>query len=130
VSADAVIGPTGVDLTTAGQLRYPSGVLAQVYASFATPHREHAQILGSEGSLIVDPVFVPQLLGRPTTLTLTRGATVEEISIPVADAYLAEVENLAAAVLDGAPLELSLAETRGNIGTLVALREAAGMPPN
>jgi predicted dehydrogenase len=128
VSADAVIGPTGVDLTTAAQLRYSNGVLAQVYASFSTPHREHAEILGSDGSIVADPVFVPQLVGGPTTLRLRRGDTVEEITIPFADAYLAEVENLAAAVFDGAPLELSLAETRGNIGTLVALHAAAGQP--
>ena len=125
--ADAIVGPTGVDLTAVSQLRYPSGTFAQVYSSFATPHREHVEILGSEASLVVDPAFVPQLLGEPTTIRVRRGDEIEEIAIPFADAYLAEVENLAAAVLDGAPLELSLAETRGNVATLVALHEAAGV---
>jgi D-xylose 1-dehydrogenase (NADP+, D-xylono-1,5-lactone-forming) len=125
--ADAIVGPTGVDLTAVSQLRYPGGTFAQVYSSFATPHREHVEILGSEASLVVDPAFVPQLTGGPTTIRLRRGNEIEEIAIPFADAYLAEVENLAGAVLDGTPLEMPLSETRGNVAALVALHEAAGV---
>ena len=50
----------------------------------------------------------------------------EEIPVPEMDLYLGEVEDLQAAVLDGAEPFLSLDQTRDHIRTLLALYESAG----
>jgi predicted dehydrogenase len=125
ILADARYGSTGVDLSVAAILRYPSGMLGQVYTSFETPAREHVEVQGSEGSLTIDPAFVPHLIGRPTTIRISRGDTIEHIEVPLTDPYLAEVENLAAAILGEADQELPLTETRDNVATLVAIHAAA-----
>jgi predicted dehydrogenase len=120
-------GPTGVDLTMVGQLHYPGGMLAQLFASFEAPDREHVEIVGSEATLIIDPAFLPNLDGRPTMLRVRRDDRVDEIEIPVTDQYLAEIENLAAAAMGEAEPAIPLAETRANVATAVALyRSAAG----
>ncbi len=129
VHASTRRGPTGVDLTAAAQLRYESGVVAQLVTSFGAPDTEHLHVIGSAGELVVDPAFVPGLDGRSSVITLRRPDGVEAIEIPHADPYLAEIENLAAAVLDGAPQELPLSETRGNVATLASLYADAGFEP-
>jgi predicted dehydrogenase len=125
-AAGAHIGPTGVDLSCSAQLRFDAGWTGQLFTSFEVPFDERVEIFGSEATLIVRPAFVPYLTGEPTRITVRRGTGVEEIEIPLADPYLAEIENLADAILDGSPVEVSLTETRTNIATLVALRDLAG----
>jgi predicted dehydrogenase len=123
ITASGHVGPSGVDLSCAAQLRYESGFVGQLFTSFEVPFDERVEILGSDGSVVVRPAFVPYLTGRPTQISLRRGEGTEEIEIPLADPYLAEVENLADAILDGAAPEVSLVETRANVATLVAIGE-------
>jgi len=115
-------GPTGIDETFAGGLRFPSGVLALVDSSFRAPLRTHIEIVGSDGSLVVPHPFKP---GLQETMHLSRGETREEIPVAGQELYLGEIEDMADAVLHGRPSRVSLAESRGNVATLVALLEAA-----
>ncbi|HET9520915.1 MAG TPA: Gfo/Idh/MocA family oxidoreductase [Candidatus Limnocylindrales bacterium] len=123
IAASGHIGPSGVDLSCGAQLRYESGFVGQLFTSFEVPFDERVEIFGSDASLVVRPAFVPYLTGRPTQISVRRGEGSEEIEIPLADPYLAEVENLADAVLDGATPEVSLIETRTNVATLVAIQD-------
>ena len=126
IEASAHIGPSGVDLSCSAQLGYAGGMVGQLFTSFEVPFDERVEIFGSEASLVIRPAFVPYLTGQPTQVSVRRGDAIEEIEIPLADPYLAEVENLAAAILDGATPEVPLIETRTNIGTLVAIQEKVG----
>jgi D-xylose 1-dehydrogenase (NADP+, D-xylono-1,5-lactone-forming) len=115
-------GPTGIDETFAGGLRFPTGPLALVDCSFRAPLRTHVEVVGSEASLVVPHPFKP---GLEETMLLSRGDATEEIRVAGQELYSGEIEDMADAILLGKPSRVTLAESRGNIATLVALLEAA-----
>jgi predicted dehydrogenase len=117
-----VTGKTGVDETFGGQLRFRSGVLAQLDCGFRAPFRTEIEIVGSEGSLRVARPFKP---GLGETLYLGRGDAVEEIGTEGQELYLGEVEDMADAILLGRPSRVSLADSRGNCEALLALLRSA-----
>lgn len=131
----------GVDLTFMGQLRFPGGEFAQFGCSFeASPHTE-LEMLGTEGRINMNLPWRNRP-GETGLVHLTRkgvaskGATFgDNVADYVTetftyegtpnDAYLSEVESMAASILDGAPAVVSLADSRGNIEAVVALHESA-----
>jgi predicted dehydrogenase len=117
-----VTGPTGVDETFAGQLRFPSGALAQFDCGFRAPFRTEIEIVGSEGTLRVPRPFKP---GVGEALLLTRGETTETIAVAGQELYLGEVEDMADAVLLGRPPRIGFGESRGNCVALLALLQSA-----
>jgi predicted dehydrogenase len=117
-----VAGPTGVDETFTGQLRFPGGVFAQIDCGFRAPFRSHVEIVGSTGTITVPQPFKP---GLNEQITLTRGVEAQTIAIPGRELYLGEVEDMADAILDGAPPRMSLADSRGNAAAIVALLRSA-----
>jgi predicted dehydrogenase len=133
VSAFARIDERGVDHTFVGQLRFPSGLLAQFDSGFAAPDRERLEVVGSEATVVLDTPFLPAPEGAEPTLTMWRGHEATSIEVPSIDQYHAEVEDLTAAVLDRTPPRVDLAFSRGTIAALVALdrvaRVDAGMDP-
>jgi xylose dehydrogenase (NAD/NADP) len=121
------LAESGVDETFAGLLRYGNGVLGVFECGFRTPWRSEAQVLGTEGVLIIED---PYTIGVGSRILLRRQSEEEEIKVREIDAYQCEVEAVSAAVLDGAPLPVSLASSRANAATLSALYESArsGLP--
>lgn len=117
-----ILGETGVDSGFAGLLRYESGVLGSFECGFQGQLRLRAEIVGADGVLVVER---PYVLNEESQVVLTRGDSQEVITLPAADPYQCEVESLTAAVLEGAPLAVSLASSRANVSTLVALYESA-----
>jgi hypothetical protein len=61
-------------------------------------------------------------------MTITRAGEVETVEVTSVDQYRSEVDDLQAAILDGAPPRVDLAFSRGGIATLVALDRAARFP--
>jgi predicted dehydrogenase len=119
----------GVDRTFVGQFRFPSGPLAQFDSGFAAPDRQRFEIVGNDGTLVLDCPFTPEPDGPPPSLTLWRGFEATPIEVESVDQYVREVDDLAAVVLDGAPPRVSLAFSRGTIGTLVELDRVARADP-
>jgi predicted dehydrogenase len=117
-----VTGSTGIDETFAGQLRFPSGALAQFDCGVRAPVRTEIEVVGSEGTLRVPRPFKP---GAGETLLLTRGETVETVTVPGQELYLGEVEDMADAILLGRPSRVSLVESRGNCAALLALLQSS-----
>ena len=132
VGAFARFDANGVDRTFIGQLHFPSGLLAQFDSGFAAPDRERVEIVGSEARLILDAPFLPAPDGPLPSLTMWRGRSATAIEVPTVDQYQAEVDDLTAAILDGALPRLDLSFSRGSIATLVdldrAARANAGLP--
>jgi len=66
---------------------------------------------------------------KPTheeTLLVNRGDRVEEIRVTShEELYLPQVEDLGRAILQGTPPRVSLADSRGNVATILALLESA-----
>jgi predicted dehydrogenase len=117
-----VTGRTGVDETFTGVLRFPSGALATFDCGFRAPFRTHLEVVGSEASLVVPRPFKP---GVAETIVLARGEETQELAIAGQELYLGEVEDMADAILEHRPPRVSLAESRGNVATLVALLRSA-----
>ena len=57
--AFARFGPTGVDLTLAAQLLFPSGVIAQIDCSFEQPFRCSYELVGTRGVIDVPDAYLP-----------------------------------------------------------------------
>jgi xylose dehydrogenase (NAD/NADP) len=126
VVGDQIIGPTGVDITMRGQLRFSDGLAAQISSGFKTAFREGAHIVGSEGTLYIAEPWKPGLFGKESVMTLTRlDRSVEEIVTPPIDPYLCEVQAMEACVLDGASPVVSLAQSRDFLRSVLALYESA-----
>jgi len=132
VWAEARFDERGVDRTFVGQLRFPSGLLAQFDSSFAAPDRQALEVVGGEALFTLSAPFLTEPDGPPPNLTLVRDGVPSQIDVPSVDQVALEVEDLTAAILDGRPPLVDVAFSRGTIATLVALdraaREAASIP--
>jgi predicted dehydrogenase len=124
VEADgsAAMGPTGVDLTFVGHLRFPSGAFLQFDSGFRSHLRSFIEVVGTDAVLHVPNPFKP---GLHEHCTLQRGDLSETIAVEGAPLYLGEVDDVAAAALDGAPPRVSLADSRANVAAIVACHESA-----
>jgi D-xylose 1-dehydrogenase (NADP+, D-xylono-1,5-lactone-forming) len=118
------LGPTGVDVTFAGQLRFPSNVVLQCDTGFRAAFRRDVEIVGSEATLFVPNPFKP---GPSEPVHLVRGDDRQTIDVAGTGAhlYLGEVEDLADAVLLGRNPAVSLADSRGTVAAIVALLASA-----
>ena len=125
VTAFARYDAQGVDRTFIGQLHFPGGLLAQFDSGFAAPDRERLEIVGGDATLILTSPFLPEPDGPPPSLAMWRGHEATTIDVQSIDQYRAEVDDLAAAILDGTPPRVDLAFSRGTVATIVDLARAA-----
>ncbi len=114
----------GIDGVFVGQLRYSGGRLAQLDSSFYLPFRTHAEIAGSQGTITLTMPFKPDADSQ-VILRRNGEARAEQVSIESQPLYAGEVEDMHAAILEGKPNRVSLAESRDHIATLCALYESA-----
>jgi predicted dehydrogenase len=117
-----VTSPSGVDEVFAGQLRFPGDIYFQLDCSFKIPSHVFMEIVGDEGTLNIPEPFNT---GARKNLYLTRGGKTSTIVVKGPDPYLAEVENFADAILLGKPPATTLADSRLNTATILALLESA-----
>jgi predicted dehydrogenase len=125
VHAFARFDERGVDRTFVGQMHFPGGLLAQFDSGFGAPFRQRIEIVGSEATLVLDAPFLSEPDGPPVSMVLWRDGAATPIEVDAVDQVRAEVEDLTAAVLDGAPPRVDLPFSRGGIASLVALDDAA-----
>jgi predicted dehydrogenase len=121
------LSESGVDETFAGLLRYRSGVLGVFDCGFRTPWRSEAQVFGTEGTLTIRQ---PYAISAESKILLRRGSEEQEFGVRDIEVYQCEVDAMTAAVLDGAPLPVSLSSSRSNVATMSALYASArsGLP--
>ena len=121
------LAESGVDETFAGLLRYEGGVLGVFDCGFRTEWRSEAQVFGTEGTLTI---IEPYTISAESRILLRRESDEEELRVREIEVYQCEVDALTAAVLDGAPLPVSLSSSRANVATVSALYESArsGLP--
>ena len=117
-----VLGPTGVDMTFLGQMRFAGDVYAQFDSSFAVPLRTFMEIVGSEGTIQVPHPFKPE---TDEIIYLTRGDRTETIRVEGQELYIGEVEDMADAILLGRAPRISLEDSRANVAVIRALLESA-----
>jgi predicted dehydrogenase len=134
-----VTGPTGVDLTFVGDLRFSSGAIGQFFSSFQAARGSDADLIGSTGIIHLDYPWV-NYVGVDTTVTISKESTgrrrgtfgdsiqdreSETLVFKNVNGYRDEVDSMAASILDGAEPVIPLDDSRGNVATVVALQRSA-----
>ena len=129
VFGQQVTGSTGIDDSFFGQMRFAGEIYAHFDSGFRTPYRTHIEIIGSEGGLTIPSPFKP---GLHEKISLYREDKTETITIPSQELYIGEVEDMADCILLGKTPRMSLADSRGNTATILALLRSAktGKPVN
>ena len=128
VSGAKWVGPTGVDSSFVGQMRFSGDRLAQITSSFRTPRYTQVEILGTKGRIVLNRPFVDLEKGG-TFLFYPADSDPEGspkvIKIPEKELYLGEIEDMNDAILEGKENYLSLEESRNHVRTILALYESA-----
>jgi xylose dehydrogenase (NAD/NADP) len=124
VSAEQWVGESDVDEVFIGQMYYPDGRLAQITSSFRTPFCTSAEIIGTEGRLFLTKPFNDMQTSRRMTFYPKQGEA-QEVAVPEKELYVGEVEDMNAAILEGAGNYIRLQESRDHIRTAAALYRAA-----
>jgi predicted dehydrogenase len=117
-----VNGPTGIDETFVGQMRFADEVYAQFDSSFAIPFQTFMEIVGSEATLKIPKPFKPE---TDEKIYLTRGDKTETIKVKGQELYIGEVEDMADAILLGRQPRVSLEDSRANVAVILALLDSA-----
>jgi predicted dehydrogenase len=121
VAAEAVTGPSGVDVRLGGLLRFDGDVVGMIDCGLDLPSRGELEIAGSEGRIVLtDPwhCIDPRIV-------VERGFEREVVDIAPADSYGLELDDMAAAIRgERAPL-LGRADALGQSRTIDALYRAA-----
>lgn len=121
VTAQRVVGPSGVDLRFTGTLAFDGNVLAHFDCALDLPNRSELEVIGSEGSIQVqDPWHC-----RHPELRLQRGDGVEIIELEPEDSYRLELENLSAAIRGEMTPLLGRSDSVGQARAIDALFQAA-----
>jgi len=113
--------PSGIDDVFVGMLDF-GGTLAQFDCGFAAPFRTDVEVVGTTGAISVPVPFKP---GENEQLIISRGSEREVVPVEGQALYEGEVEDMANAILHGTMPRVSLADSRGNTATLLALYESA-----
>jgi predicted dehydrogenase len=121
VVARQVLAPSGVDLRIGGTLVHAAGVLAELFCGFDLPRRHTLEVIGSDGSILVEDPWHCRRVG----LRLTRGSEPETIEIEQANSYRLELENLSRAIRGEEPPLLGRDDAIGQARAIAAMLEAA-----
>jgi xylose dehydrogenase (NAD/NADP) len=122
----AEVGPTGVDLTFAGLLRFPGDRLAVVEASFKTAMQQTYTVVGTEGAIdLPHDAFVPGVKKVTFRLRGVDDGKGKTETVHGADEYQLMVEHFADAVLTQGTLDFPPEEAVANARVLDALAQAA-----
>jgi predicted dehydrogenase len=122
VLGEQVLAETGVDLAFHGTMRFPGDVVSQFDASFTVPRDQRLEVVGEEGTLVVE---APWRVDWGGDVLLRRGGEVERIDVPAGDSYRLELENLAAAITGRAPARLGRDDALGQARAIDALYRSA-----
>jgi xylose dehydrogenase (NAD/NADP) len=114
VSGELVLGETGVDMAFHGTLVCRDGVIGQFEASFRSQRRQCVEVVGSDGTILVEAPFRTDWEG---SLWVTRGDG--------ADGERRKIENLADAIEGRAPQRIGREDALGQARTIEALYAAA-----
>ena len=121
--AMAVERRTSVDDTLVGALLFPERVLAQIECSIESYERTRAEIVGTQGTIVLEhPWFPGEDRGE---VILCRDKSEERIATPGGNGYHLEAEDFADAVLQGRPPRWTAADAVANMAAMEALLESA-----
>jgi predicted dehydrogenase len=121
VSAQHVLGPTGIDLRVVATLTFPGNVLATLDCAFDQPLLQRLEAVGSEGSISVRWPFN----AREPGFELRQGDRTEWIPVEETSSYRLQCDNFNRAVRGEAEPLLPRADAVGQARTIDALYRSA-----
>jgi predicted dehydrogenase len=113
---------SGVDVAFAGMLRFDGGLLAQFDCGFRSAFRAEMELIGTDATLRVDRAFKG---GPQSRLVLARGDETTELPFDPQSSYIGEIDDFAAAALDGRPPRVPLSESLRTVSVICALYRSA-----
>ena len=116
-------GTHGVDEMFAGQMRFSGDVFGQFDCGLRAPHREHFEVVGSEGTITLPIAFKPET--RAQIWLRHDDGDPEAIKITSPELYAGEIEDMEDCILTGKAPRVSHADSRGNAATITALLASA-----
>jgi xylose dehydrogenase (NAD/NADP) len=125
VCAYAVTAPSGVDERFYATLSFAAGPVAQFDCALNVPLNLGVTLVGSDGVIHVPMPWYAER--EPLSVYLHKGDKITEISTPGENAYLLEIEDLAAAIRGERGPRVTAAETVRNLRVIERLRASAGL---
>jgi predicted dehydrogenase len=120
--------PSGVDGRTAGVMKFPSGVVAELACGLLMPFSCAYEFLGSEGRILVDEGGMVAWPGTAFAIKLwTRAGGAEVITVPPANHYQLMAELFAGALLGEKPLEIPAEDAVRNLEVMDRIRASAAV---
>jgi predicted dehydrogenase len=122
VVGEQITGPTGIDMSFRGALRFEGGAVGEFACSFETPRRQELRVVGEDGTLSVE---APWRVDWGGDVLVQRGDDVTRIDVPEADSYVRQLDNLADAVSGESPPLLGREDALGQARVIDALYRSA-----
>jgi D-xylose 1-dehydrogenase (NADP+, D-xylono-1,5-lactone-forming) len=116
------LASTGVDTAFAGMMRFDGELVAQFDAGFRAAFRAEMEVVGTDATVRVERAFKG---GPESRLLITRGNDTTDLPFDPEPSYTGEIEDFAAATLDGGPSRISLAESLRTVEVICALYRSA-----
>lgn len=111
-----------VEASIAATLRFPSGGIAQIIASFGAADTNFYRVTGADGELELDPGFLFQVAMH---MRLRKDGAVEETVFPQVDQFGGQVAYFSDCITNGTPPEADGEEGLADMRVLLAIEEAA-----
>lgn len=136
---EAQLHASGVDILTAGTLRFPGDLIASFVCGMNSHADNSAFLCGSKGFIVIPIPWKPPVTGAEFTVATMPPPRMDQKKpgkIPPPQTfrldagkplYALEADDFTAAVQDGAPPAVSRADTLGNMRVLDELRQKAGL---
>lgn len=111
-----------VEASIAATLRFPSGGIAQIIASFGAATVDGYRVTGTEAEIELDPGY---RFETATTMRLRKNGVVEETRFPQVDQFAGQVAYFSDCIMRGEPPEADGEEGLADMRVLLAIEEAA-----
>jgi predicted dehydrogenase len=116
------LGPTGTDASFDGTMWLDDDVVARFECSFVHPRRQRLEVVGEEGTLVVE---APWRVDWGGEVLVRRGNEVRQADVDPGNSYRLELENFADAARGRAPALLGRDDALGQARVIDALFLAA-----
>jgi predicted dehydrogenase len=111
-----------IEASIAATLRFPSGGIAQIIASFGAASVDGYRVTGSEAEIELDPAY---RFETATTMRLRKNGKVEETQFPQVDHFGGQAAYFSDCIINGTPPEADGEEGLCDMRVLLAIEEAA-----
>ncbi|WP_434291013.1 Gfo/Idh/MocA family protein [Celeribacter sp. SCSIO 80788] len=111
-----------VDASIAATLRFPSGGIAQILASFQGALAENYRVIGTSGDILLDPAFRFEV---PLRMVTTKNEMADITEFPHVDHFAGMTAYFSDCIATGTPPEADGEEGLADMRVLLAIEEAA-----